>query len=91
MLKTVLKIVECEKDARIGNYSVSVEGDLHRFKYFDNVICMANYKTRKFMVTYCGHENHTYVSRAVSEFRRFFSYVREYKQVYNADEVRESE
>ena len=89
MLKTVLRLVESEKDLRIGNHNVVIEGDIHRFKYFGSVICMANYKTKKFLVSYCGYENSISTKRAVSDYRKYFYLGLGYELVSNADEVRE--
>lgn len=88
MLKTVLRLAESKKDLRIGNHNVVIEGDIHRFKYFENVICMANYKTKKFLVSYCGYENSSSTKRAVHDYRNYFFLGLGYQQVYDADEVR---
>lgn len=88
MLKTVLRLVKSEKDLRIGNHNVVIESDIHRFKYFGSVICMANYKTKKFLVSYCGYENSPSTKRAVHDYRNYFFLVLGYQQVNNADEVR---
>ena len=87
MLKTVLRLVESEKDLRIGNHNVVIEGDIHHFKYFGSVICMANYKTKKFMVSYCGYENSPSTKRAVHDYRNYLFLGLGYQQVNNADEV----
>ena len=90
MLKTVLRLAESKKDLRIGNHNVVIEVDIHRFKYFGSVICMANYKTKKFMVSYCGYENSPSTKRAVHDYSYFFLGLG-YQQVCNADEVREND
>ena len=89
MLKTVLRLAESEKDLRIGNHNVVIEGDIHHFKYFGSVICMANYKTKKFMVSYCGYENYPSTKRAVHDYENYFFLGLGYQQVCNADEVRD--
>lgn len=91
MLRTVLRLAESEKDLRIGNHNVVIEGDIHRFKYFGSVICMANYKTKKFLVSYCGYENSSSTKRAVHDYRNYFFLGLGYQQVYNADEVRKDD
>ena len=91
MLRTVLRLAESEKDLRIGNHNVVIKGDIHRFKYFGSVICMANYKTKKFLVSYCGYENSSSTKRAVQDYRNYFFLGLGYQQVYNADEVREND
>lgn len=88
MLRTVLRLAESEKNLRIGNHNVVIEGDIHSFKYFDNVICMANYKTKKFKVSYCDHYDSYSTRRAVNDYRKYFCLGLGYQQVYNADEVR---
>lgn len=88
MLKTVLRLVESKKDLRRGNHNVVIEGDIHRFKYFGSVICMANYKTKKFLVSYCGYENSPSTKRAVHDYTNYFLGLG-YQQVYSADEVRD--
>ena len=90
MLKTVLRLVESKKDLRRGNHNVVIEGNIHRFKYFGSVICMANYKTKKFLVSYCGYENSSSTKRAVHDYSYFFLGLG-YQQVYSADEVREND
>ena len=89
MLRTVLRLAKSEKDLRIGNHNVVIEGDIHRFKYFGSVICMANYKTKKFMVSYCGYENSPSTKRAVHDYRNYFFLGLGYQQVCNANEVRD--
>ena len=91
MLRTVLRLAESEKDLRIGNHNVVVEGDIHRFKYFENVICMANYKTKKFMVSYCGYDDSASTKRAVSDYRKYFCLGLGYELVSSAYEVREDD
>lgn len=88
MLKTVFRLAESKKDLRIGNHNVVIEGDIHCFKYFENVICMANYKTKKFMVSYCGYENSPSTKRAVNDYRKYFCLGVGYELVSDADEVR---
>lgn len=88
MLKTVFRLAESEKNLRIGNHNVVIEGDIHRFKYFENVICMANYKTKKFMVSYCDHSDSYSTRRAVSDYRKYFCLGLGYELVSDADEVR---
>lgn len=88
MLKTVLRLAESAKNLRIGNHNVVIEGDIHRFKYFENVICMANYKTKKFMVSYCGYYDSVSTKRAVSDYRKYFCLGLGYELVSDADEVR---
>lgn len=88
MLKTVLRLAESAKNLRIGNHNVVIEGDIHHFKYFGSVICMANYKTKKFLVSYCGYENSPSTKRAVHDYRNYFFLGLGYQQVNNADEVR---
>ena len=89
MLKTVLRLAESAKNFRIGNHNVVIEGDIHRFKYFGSVICMANYKTKKFLVSYCGYENSPSTKRAVSDYRKYFYLGLGYELVSDADEVRD--
>lgn len=89
MLKTVLRLAESKKDLRIGNHNVVIEGDIHSFKYFGSVICMANYKTKKFMVSYCDHSDSYSTRRAVSDYRKYFCLGLGYELVSDADEVRD--
>lgn len=91
MLKAILKLVTCGSNKKFGNHSVVIEGDVRYFKYFGNTICTANYKTRKFSLSYCGYENSVSTKRAVNDYRRHFCLRLGYELVSSADEVIEND
>lgn len=87
MLKAILKLVTCGSNKQFGNHSVVIDGDVHYFKYFGNTICTANYKTRKFTLSYCGYENSISTKRAVHDYRQYFGFVVGYEQLQSDKDV----
>lgn len=70
MLKAVKNLVD--GFTHQGNHTASHEGNVSKFYYFGNLVCIADHVKKEFKLDSCGHTNSPSTTRTLNDYGRHF-------------------
>ena len=73
MLKSIEKLLDCYSDMKVGNHSSEHDFSVCFYKYFDAVICIADFDRKEFKLPYKGYySDFRSTKRVVNDYKRYF-------------------
>lgn len=73
MMKGLAFLLTRGYNASYGNHSVEYVGDVRRFRYHNNIVCIVNDKTKVFKLDDCGWAGYSSTTRTLNDYRKYFT------------------
>lgn len=68
-----VRFTTSNSNGKVGNHSVKTTGQVKKFYYFGNCVCVADYNAKTFHLDNCGYGGYQSTTRTLNDYRRYFT------------------